>query len=545
MKGNSIFLSTFYLIFFLIGFLTYKDYGIGIEEIFQRASGFYWLKYILNQIGFVELASLSNTKLLESYSINPGLPKVIENLSYGIVFDVPSALLELLFNFENFNQNIYLKHFLCFLVFLTSCICFSSILIKRFSSFYVTFFGTLAYCFSPKIYGASFFDGKDLFFLSLFTITIYFYQKFEIKQKSLNLFLFILFAAFLTSTRPPGLMIAISFIFIYILMFISNLKEKNNLKIISYFISIYLILLYAHWPYLWNFLEYNIDQMFFNANVTFFFDGEFYKQRSLPFSYIPKWIFISTPIFILFFFTIGLVLVLKRFFFRLINIREESKVLYKYDFWRSSKEKMDFFILLCFFQTIIIYLSFNEELTASWRHFFFFHFILVYFFSFSIFLIFSKLRRKKLKIFITSLLFLLNIEMIYKSYLYHPYQYSYFNNLMSKKEKKLFERDTAHLSRLDAMKEILRDANNDNIIRVGNGSASPLSDIMYMFNKTQRNKIVLIGNDNLQNADYIFTNYIYEVNVKFNDKYKIPKNFKLYKSLEKNDTLIYSIYKKK
>ena len=417
-------------------------------------------------------------------------------------------------------------------------------MIKRFSSFYVTFFGTLAYCFSPKIYGASFFDGKDLFFLSLFTITIYFYQNFEIRQKGVNLFIFILFAAFLTSTRPPGLMIAISFIFIYILMFISNLKEKNNLKIISYFISIYLILLYTHWPYLWNFLEYNIDQMFFNANVTFFFDGEFYKQRSLPFSYIPKWIFISTPIFILFFFTIGLVLVLKRFFFRLINIREESKVLYKYDFWRSSKEKMDFFILLCFFQTIIIYLSFNEELTASWRHFFFFHFILFYFFSFSIFLIFSKLKRKKLKILIISLLFLLNI-IGFITISIHPYQYSYFNNLMSKKEKKLFERDTAHLSRLDAMKEILRDANNDNIIRVGNGSASPLSDIMYMFNETQRNKIVLIGNDNLQNADYIFTNYIYEVNVKFNDKYKIPKNFKLYKSLEKNDTLIYSIYKKK
>lgn len=545
MKGNTLFLSTFYLIFFLIGFLTYKDYGIGIEEIFQRASGFYWLKYLLSKIGFIELATLSNTKLLETYSINPGLPKVIENLSYGIFFDVPSALLEILFNFENFNQNIHLKHFLSFLVFLTSCICFSSILIKRFSSFYVTFFGTLAYCFSPKIYGASFFDGKDLFFLSLFTITIYFYQNFEIKQKSLNLFIFILFAAFLTSTRPPGLMIAISFIFIYILMFISNLKEKNNLKIISYFISIYLILLYAHWPYLWNFLEYNIDQMFVNANVTFFFDGEFYKQRSLPTSYIPKWIFISTPIFILFFFTIGLVLVLKRFFFRLINIREDSKVLYKYDFWRSSKEKMDFFILLCFFQTIIIYLSFNEELTASWRHFFFFHFILVYFFSFSIFYIFSGLKRKKLKILITSLLFLLNIEMIYKLYLYHPYQYSYFNNLMSKKEKKLYERDTAHLSRLDAIKDILQDANNDNIIRVGNGSASPIADIMYMFNETQRNKIVLIGNDNLQSADYIFTNYIYEVNTKFNDKYKIPENFKLYKSLEKNDTLIYSIYKKK
>ena len=278
--------------------------------------------------------------------------------------------------------------------------------------------------------------------------------------------------------------------------------------------------------------------------LLFFFDGEFYKQRSLPTSYIPKWILISTPIFILFFFTIGLVLILKRFFSRLINIREDSQVLYKYDFWRGSKEKIDFFILLCFFQTIIIYLSFNEELTASWRHFFFFHFILVYFFSFSIFYIFSKLKSKKVKILIATLLFILNIEMIYKSYLYHPYQYSYFNNLMSKKEKKLYERDTAHLSRLDAMKDILLDANNDNIVRVGNGSASPIADIMYMFNETQRNKIVLIGNDNLQNADYIFTNYIYEVNTKFNDKYKIPEDFKLYKSLEKNDTLIYSIYKK-
>ena len=37
--------------------------------------------------------------------------------------------------------------------------------------------------------------------------------------------------------------------------------------------------------------------------------------------------------------------------------------------------------------------------------------------------------------------------MIYKSYLYHPYQYSYFNNLMSKKRKN-YLRDTAHLSRL-------------------------------------------------------------------------------------------------
>ena len=68
---------------------------------------------------------------------------------------------------------------------------------------------------------------------------------------------------------------------------------------------------------------------------------------------------------------------------------------------------------------------------------------------------------------------------------------------------------------------------------------------MMMFSQDQINKIKLIGNDNLENADYIFTNYIYEVNIFNNSKYEIPGNFKLYKSVVKNDTLIYSIYKKK
>ena len=34
--------------FFLVGLFTFKDYGISVDEEFQRSSGFYWLNYILN-----------------------------------------------------------------------------------------------------------------------------------------------------------------------------------------------------------------------------------------------------------------------------------------------------------------------------------------------------------------------------------------------------------------------------------------------------------------------------------------------------------------
>jgi hypothetical protein len=545
MKRNTLFLTSFYLIFLIVGIFTVKDYGIGIEEIFQRASGFYWLKFIISIFGFEYLGTLSEFKFLESYSINPSLPKVTDNLAYGIIFDLPVAFIELLINFDDFKYNIYLKHFLSFFIFLISGVCFSYILIKRFSNFYVTFFGTFAYCLSPKIYGASFFDGKDLFFLSLFTITIFFYQKYEYEKKKINLVIFALFAAFLTSSRPPGLMIPISFLSIYFLKIISDFEIKKYLKIIFLFIFLYLIFLYLHWPLFWDFLNYKFDEMYTYANITFFFNEEFYKQRSLPISYIPKWIFISTPLFILFFFTIGIFLTLKRIFLRLINTKHNLIKKYKFDFWRSKKEESDFFLILCFFQTLIIYLTFNDKLTASWRHFFFFHFFLIYYFSFSLNFFLIIIRNIKIKILSGLILLILNFEVIYKLYLYHPYQNSYFNNFLSKKEKLSYERDTAHLSRIDALRDIFLDAQNKEYINVGNASASPLSDVMMMFSQDQINKIKLIGNDNLENADYIFTNYIYEVNIFNNSKYEIPGNFKLYKSVVKNDTLIYSIYKKK
>ena len=54
-----------YLIFFiylLVGLFIYKDFGLGIEEHFQRKSGFYWLNYILNFTEYDNLKELANFK---------------------------------------------------------------------------------------------------------------------------------------------------------------------------------------------------------------------------------------------------------------------------------------------------------------------------------------------------------------------------------------------------------------------------------------------------------------------------------------------------
>ena len=59
------------------------------------------------------------------------------------------------------------------------------------------------------------------------------------------------------------------------------------------------------------------------------------------------------------------------------------------------------------------------------------------------------------------------------------------------------------------------------------------------------NKLIFTGTSNKENADYIYTNYYYEIDNKNSRKYEIPNNFYLLKSVIRDGTLIYSIYKRK
>ena len=136
--------------------------------------------------------------------------------------------------------------------------------------------------------------------------------------------------------------------------------------------------------------------------------------------------------------------------------------------------------------------------------------------------------------------------MVYKLYIYHPYQNMYFNNLLTNKDKLNYERDTNYLTRLDFFRKVLNYSSNDNKrIKIGNASWGPLEDVLNFFVENEKKKIELLGNANLEQSDFIFTNYMYDVNILFNKKYNIPQNFILLESVVKDGTLIYSIYKKK
>ena len=133
-------------------------------------------------------------------------------------------------------------------------------------------------------------------------------------------------------------------------------------------------------------------------------------------------------------------------------------------------------------------------------------------------------------------------SLVYELYKYHPYQSLYFNNLINKKYVKKFQVDSPSLSRSDALRFVAQDSQS-NKIYIANTSWTPLYNGKDMLTEEDKKKFVFVGQE-VESAEYIYTNNIYKSDEKFNKKYKIPSNFEKIREYKKDNFEIYSIFKK-
>ena len=94
---KNIILFLFFSIYLIVGLITYKDYGVGIEEHFQRKNGFYWLNYLASFTNFTDFKLIVSEKLLLIDQLTQNLPLVETLPMYGILFDTTTAALEIVF----------------------------------------------------------------------------------------------------------------------------------------------------------------------------------------------------------------------------------------------------------------------------------------------------------------------------------------------------------------------------------------------------------------------------------------------------------------
>ena len=519
----------FFLSYLIIGLNIFKNYGVSFDEetsrLYGLTNGNYILKKFLNEERYNNLFnSITTNKFKDKISNKqPTELNKFPDRAYGAVFELPLAALEVLFNIKD-EKNVFLfRHLINFLFFFTSCIYFYFLLKKIFKKDFIAFFGVLLLITNPRIFANSFYNSKDIIFLSLFIISnFYGYNLLSSKNKS-DLIFFCFFSACLINIRLIGILPPLLICF---MIFLDNCKKKKllNFKIIQiiFFTSIFLYLI---WPFLWEdpinklIFIYNHFRNLVPLDVLYF--GEFVRGDSLPWHYLPVWILITSPNVIIILFTVSLI-------FFITNLSKKFNFDKNYLLWSSI-----FFLGLPIFYVI----SSNLSLYDGWRHFYFFYPIII---KISLISFYSLLEFKNTlikKIFLT-LLMVIFFHSIYTIYKLHPHQYLYFNNIFVKNGLKKFEKDYWGLSNKIVLEEFLKKNKKGKIIYSFSGSMLPSS--LLLIDKTQKKRFIKFSDvsTSYNGPVYFFLNN--------RDKIKYDKIRKYSDTIYEfvlNDVLINGVYK--
>jgi len=537
---NAILIFILPIILVSIGLAVYRDFGISLDEEITRQNGLVTIKYIYDFL-FTQNAEgfelVSNLPELETYW----------QRQYGTFFEViVISIIEIVSEIKSFSEVFYYRHLMNHLLFLISIFCFYFLCLNIFKNKLYAFFGAAVLYTTPRIFAESFYNSKDLAFLSFFIFSIFFSIKFIKKANYYNAFLLSIFLGLSTNLRIVGFYLGILVILFFLIEFLMKNKiDKEKINILIFLFFFQLVFLYISWPFLW---ESPIHNFIYTLTSTqdasrswgghVFYLGNFYQVAHLPWHYPIVHFVATTPILISILIGCGFIQLSLRFFKRLINI--DGINLYK-DIWRGEKEKIFLFLFFIIFIPIFIIFLADTIIYNSWRHLFFLYppliLILVYFLE----NISKKFRKRKISFYVKAILAIILINNIYNQVNLHPFQYIYFNSLFEKNANKLFEIDYWGLSNKQSLEVLVKNNLEEDRILIGVASFTDLNLSRKMLDKKYKDRISITGQD-FNNADFIFSNNHFEVNPNLDNKYLIPKNFQKYTELKKGNILINEFY---
>ena len=517
-----------FLFFLITGIVIFDDYGISWDEHFQRIDG------------FIALNSIRELLSLETYEgFNHSDQRFADAAKiYGVLYNLPLAVIEKAFSIDDSKNYFLIRHLANFLIFYISTIFFYLLLKKRFST-KLSIIGLIFLILSPRIFADSFYNNKDLIFLSLFIISIYFTVNFINQITYANSFFAALTCAFATDVRIIGIIAPLIILFFFFLEAAGNKRFfiKYYIKIVS-FLTLYISFVFIFWPYLWNDPLVN----FFNTlkimssyswSGGIFYLGEYVNALNLPWHYPIVWILISTPILYIILFIIGSILIFSKISSNFINLTNSSS---SKDIWNNNNEKTDLIFIIIFYFTLFLIIKLNSTLYGGWRHLYFIYPCLIYISVKGLEFIINKISFKYTLIFTIPFLIFTFLWMVQN----HPYQFIYFNKLAGKNVENKFELDYWGTSNKDVLDYILNNS-EESIIKIYILSSSPYEYSLSLIDKNKRGRIAFV--DNQKDADFLVTNHYYQKGNPVNVNNKLKKEFKIFKEFKVDGMPINTIFK--
>lgn len=488
----------------IIALISFDEYGISWDEEAQRKTGIVNYEYIF-----------SNSQELLTWF----------DRDYGVAFELPLIILEKVLNLTDSRDIFFMRHLVTHLFFLVGCFFFFLLIDFLYKNKLLATIGFFLIILHPRIYGHSFFNTKDIPFLTMFMISMYFTVIAFKKRTILSFILLGICVGLLVNIRIMGIMMFATILTLLIIDGIVKKEVIRHSKLLVVFIISSIFILYATWPFLWtdpinNFILVFKNMSQFRWDSILLFKGEFLKGTEIDWSYIPVWVSITTPIGYLLLGLLGSVLLLFHFLKTPVSIISDDIV------------RHNLIFLFYAFAPVIAVIILHSVLYDGWRQLFFiyppFALLVIYWINY------FKNKIKWLNIMLLVLFFIITSFFMINN---HPFQHVYFNQFATFSHpeyiRKHFELDYWGTSYKQSLEYILKIDKSPTIdIHVEN---YPGIFNKYILPIAERNRINIVPE---QEATYFITNYRWHP-----QDYDFPESQKVFSiTVQKNTiTQVYKI----
>ena len=522
----NVFKIIFFVLIYLLGLNVFKDYGIYLDDEYQRENAFFWYNYIKN---FLFDPSLSLNVHLENLIdgkievINSSTIPSLQPAALGIFSEIFIDLLD--FSYDETQQVYFTRHLYNFTIFFIGLFFFYKLIMVRFKSHLYSFIGVSILFLTPRFFAESFYNSQDIYFLSLTIINMYTGINFLKKPTYSTTLLFALSSALAFDTRIMAILSISIFLFLFFLKSLrSNSFFKKNVKFFFFFVFYTIILVILFWPYLWtspiNNFVFALSQLssakFILSN---FYLGKYVLSTLVPWHYHIVWIGITTPLIVILLFTTGIIYLIRRSSMRLVKVNDDLN-----DLWRGDNEMSDVYFFLMILLSIFIFINKGLGYTG-WRHLYYIYPSIILIALYGFHHIYKICKSKSLRLITYLLIFLNFIYLSAWNYKYHPFQNVYFNPLFKKNFDKNFDMDYWALSNKKSLEYIVKNSNLDTTI-IATKSFASIRDSALILSNMEKSKI--ISTQNISNADFVITNYMKRIRNDFIiDMTKYEKYFEI------------------
>jgi len=473
------------------GAVVLDDFGVAWDETVQREIG--TLNYLY--------LSQGSTRLFD-----PGFAE----RHYGPAFEIMLVLIEKQLRLDDSRAVFLVRHGVTFLLFCVGVAFFYRLCVRHFRSWPTAIFASSCLVLSPRIFADSFYNSKDLPFLSVFVISIYTLVKFLDEGTARRAFWHALSSAVLVDIRIAGLLVpAMTLVLGTVdLLFAKdpNRPPWRRVAVLSMYAGILAALTVAFFPYLWrsppdHLVEVLAKMSRFPFGNPVRYLGRDLPPEALPWHYLPVWIGVTTPLAYLGLFLAGLVAI-------------AGSCLRKPDRLLGDPESRDYMIWILWCLVPVVSVAATGAIVYDgWRHLYFVYPGLLMIAVTGALRIAGRLRRRLPSGLdagaggLAGVLWLLVVaEPLVFMVRYHPYGNVFFNRLAGdgmKTVRDRFEVDYWGLSYRRGLEYVLRhDARETIKVRLRPGRVDVSTAILPVAQR-RRLRFAARGRD----ADYLLTNH--------------------------------------